>query len=188
MNKNLGRVVDNSLEWIQSEFGQYNPNIVLCLEPFHKAEFLDKLINSVKEPAIFVDFDLLYTGYIRSGMVKKREDLLVLTPNEANWGDELLKIVSKISKERFLVIIDSLNGIYNLFGSQKQMQFIHSCIMLLSSFGRQSMSPVIMTGMVRKSENNKWILSPGGRYIFESEKTRNYLLQKNIDGLTISVI
>ena len=188
MDKNLERVVENSLEEIQNEFDRYNPNIVSCLEPFHKIEFLNKLISSTSQHVILVDFDLLYTGYIRSGMIQKRKDLLVLTPDKAGWGDELARIISKISKGRFLVIIDSLNGIYNLFSSPKHARFVHSCIMLLTSFGRQSMSSIVMTSMVRKSDNNRWILSPGGRYIFQSENTKNYFLQKNMKGLTISVL
>ena len=186
MDKNVERVVENSLEWIQNEFDQYNPNIVSCLEPFHKIEFLDRLINSKNGSVIFIDLDLLYTGYIRSGMIQKKEGVSILTPNQRGWGDELSRVISKASKEKSLVIIDSLNGVYNLFSSQKHAQFIHSCIMLLTSFVRQSKSSVVITSMVRKSENNRWLLSPGGRYILQSKNAKNYLLRKNIDGLTIS--
>ena len=188
MDKNLERVVENSLEWIQNEFKQHNPNVVSCLEPFHKIEFLDRLINSKNKSVVFIDLDLLYTGYIRSGMIQRRENVLVLTPNKRDWGDELSRAISKASKEKSLVIIDSLNGIYNLFSSPKHAQFIHSCIMLLTSLVRQSMSPIVITSMVRKLENNKWVLSPGGRHILQSKNTKNYLLQKNIDGLTISLL
>lgn len=186
MDKNLERVVEDSLEWIQNEFKRHNPNIVYCLEPFHKTEFLDRLINSKNESVIFIDLDLLYTGYIRAGMIRKRENVLVLTPDKRGWGDELSRVISKASKEESLVIIDSLNGVYNMMDGPKHAQLIHSSIMLLTSFARHTMSSLVVTGMVRRLENNKWVLSPGSRHILQSKDARNYLLQKNMDGLTIT--
>ena len=46
---------------------------MLCSEPFHKAEFLNRLTNSVENTIIFVDIDLLYTGYIESGNDSEKE-------------------------------------------------------------------------------------------------------------------
>ncbi len=72
LDKNPEYVLDNNLTCIQNEFRQNLPSIVLCSEPFHKAEFLNRLINSVENPIIFVDMDLLYTGYVESGMIQKK--------------------------------------------------------------------------------------------------------------------
>ena len=54
---------------IQEEFKKSEPNLVLCSNSFHKIEFLNKLISSVKNPIIFVDLDLLYSGYIASKII-----------------------------------------------------------------------------------------------------------------------
>ncbi|KFM15955.1 hypothetical protein SCCGRSA3_02508 [Marine Group I thaumarchaeote SCGC RSA3] len=67
LDKSPDQILDSNLVHIQNELKEKLPNIVLCSEPFHKAEFLNKLINSVETPIIFVDMDLLYTGYIESG-------------------------------------------------------------------------------------------------------------------------
>ena len=37
--------------------------------------------------------------------------------------------------------------------------------MLLSSIGKQVHSSVIITAMVRKKENEEWVLSPGGKQL-----------------------
>jgi len=73
LNKSPEQILDNNLTHIQNEFGKNIPSIVLCSDSFHKAEFLNRLINSIQSPIIFVDMDLLYTGYVESGMIQKKK-------------------------------------------------------------------------------------------------------------------
>ncbi len=58
--------------------------------------------------------------------------------------------------------------------------------MLLSSVGKQTGSSVVIIAMARKKENNKWILSPGGKQIIKSGKTGVFLLKKIKNDLVIS--
>ena len=185
LDKNPELAIDDDLTKIQIEFEQKNPNIILCSKPFHKIEFLNRLINSVKDPIIIVDMDLLYTGYVQSGMIKKKENVTIFCPNKIDWKEKISKIISNISKERFLVIIDSFNGVYNLFDELESARFINSCIMLLSSIGNQTKSSVIVTGMARKKDDDEWVLSPGGKHIIKSEKTGVYFLKKSLNDLVI---
>ena len=185
LDKNPELAIDDDLTKIQIEFEQKNPNIILCSKPFHKIEFLNRLINSVKDPIIIVDMDLLYTGYVQSGMIKKKENVTIFCPDKIDWKEKISKIISNISKERFLVIIDSFNGVYNLFDELESARFINSCIMLLSSIGNQTKSSVIVTGMARKKDDDEWVLSPGGKHIIKSEKTGVYFLKKSLNDLVI---
>ena len=185
LDKNPELSIDDDLTKIQIEFEQKNPNIILCSKPFHKIEFLNRLINSVKDPIIIVDMDLLYTGYVQSGMIKKKENVTIFCPDKIDWKEKISKIISNISKERFLVIIDSFNGVYNLFDELESARFINSCIMLLSSIGNQTKSSVIVTGIAWKKDNDEWILSPGGKHIIKSEKTGVYFLKKSLNDLVI---
>jgi len=186
LDKNPEQVIDTTLTHIKNEFKQNNPNIILCSQPFHKAEFLNRLINSIQDSIIFVDMDLLYTGYVESGMIQKKENVIVFYPNKTDWKEKLSEIISKISKKKFLVIIDSFNGVYNLFDELESARFINSCIMLLSFIGNQSSSSVIVTAMARKKENNEWVVSPGGKHIIKSKKTGVYYLKKDANGLIIT--
>ena len=187
LDKNPEQAADNLMQ-IRIKFEQKNPNMVLCSKPFHKAEFLDGLINSTEDPIIFIDMDLLYTGYVKSGMIQKKKNLTIFCPNRIDWEEKLSEVISKVSKERFLVIIDSLNGVYNLFDELESARFINSCIMLLSSVGDYAKSSIVITGMVRKKDNGNWVLSPGGRHIIKSEKTGTYLLKKIEDDLVIDTL
>ncbi len=188
LDKNPEIILDDNLENIQNEFRKNVPSLVLCSNSFHKIEFLNKLINSVENPIIFVDMDLLYSGYIESKMIQKRENLVIFQPNKLNWEKELSEIITKGSKSEFLIIIDSFNGIYNLFDDLESARFVNSCIMLLSSLGNQSNSTILITAMARKKDNNQWTLSPGGKHILKSAKTGVYFLKKIQNDLKIKSI
>jgi hypothetical protein len=188
LDKNPEIILDDNLEKIQNEFRKNVPSLVLCSDSFHKIEFLNKLINSVENPIIFVDMNLLYSGYIESKMIQKRENLVIFQLNKLNWEKELSEIITKGSKAEFLIIIDSFNGIYNLFDDLESARFVNSCIMLLSSLGKQSNSTIIITTMARKKDNGEWILSPGGKHILKSAKTGVYFLKKIQNDLKIRII
>ena len=185
LDKSPEWVLDNSLLHIKNEFEKNIPSIILCSDPFHKAEFLNRLINSIGHQIIFVDMDLLYTGYVESGMIRKKDNVIIFHPDKTNWKKELSNVITKISKERILVVIDSFNGVYNMFDDLESVRFINSCIMFLSSFGRETNSSVIVTGMARKKEEN-WIISPGGKQIIKSTKTGVYFLKKIEKNLIIT--
>ena len=188
LDKNPEQVLDNNLTHIQNEFEQNVPSIVLCSEPFHKAEFLNRLINSVENTIIFVDIDLLYTGYVESGMIQKKDNVIIFHPDKESWKEKLSEIMSKVSKEKFLVVIDSFNGVYNMFDDLESARFINSCIMLLSSIGRQTNSSVVITAMGRKREDDGWIISPGGKQIIKSGKTGVFFLKKIENNLVVSTL
>ncbi len=188
LDKNPEIILDNNLENIQNEFKKNIPNLVLCSNSFHKIEFLNRLIISVKNPIIFVDMDLLYSGYIKSEIIQEKNNLILFQPNKLNWKEKLSDIISKVSKKKFLIIVDSFNGIYNLFDDLESARFVNSCIMLLSSLGKQANSTILITAMARKKENNEWILSPGGKHIMKSAKTGVYFLKKIENDLIIKSI
>ena len=188
MDKSPEIISDDNLEYIQNEFKKNIPNLILCSNSFHKIEFLNKIIISTKNPIIFVDMDLLYSGYIESKMMQEKENLMIFQPSNLNWKEKLSEIITKVSKKEFLIIIDSFNGIYNLFDDLESARFVNSCIMLLSSLGKQTNSTIVITAMARKKENSEWILSPGGKHIMKSAKMGIYFLKKIQNDLIIRSI
>ena len=188
MDKSPEIILDDNLEYIQSEFKKNIPNLILSSNSFHKIEFLNKIISSTKNPIIFVDMDLLYSGYIESKIIQHKENLTIFQPSNLNWKEKLAEISNKISKEEFLIIIDSFNGIYNIFDDLESARFVNSCIMLLSSLGKQSNSTIIITAMARKKENSEWILSPGGKKIMKLVKMGIFFIKKKQNDLIINSI
>jgi hypothetical protein len=121
-------------------------------------------------------------------MIQEKENLMIFQPSNLNWEEKLSEIITKVSKKEFLIIIDSFNGIYNLFDDLESARFVNSCIMLLSSLGKQTNSTIVITAMARKKENGEWILSPGGKHIMKSAKMGIYFLKKIQKDLIIRSI
>jgi len=188
LDKNPEFILDNDLVQIKNEFSDKGPNIVLCSKPFLKSEFLNRLINSDTIPVIFLDFDLLYSGYVISGMVKKNENVRIFPSSRINWEKDLKEIIKKISREKVLVILDSLNGVYNMFDELESARFINAALMLLASVARHTKSQIVVTAMAIKNDDGQWILSPSGRHLMESKKSGMYYLVTSEKNLVLSLI
>jgi len=188
LDKNPKWILDNDLVQLKNEFSDKNPNIILCSKPFLKSEFLNRLIDSTTFPVIFLDFDLLYSGYVISGMIKKNENVKILRSNRINLEKDLKEIIERISKEKVLVILDSFNGVYNMFDELESARFINATIMLLSSVARHTKSLIVATAMVIKNDNGEWILSPSGRHLIDSKKSGIYDLGISETSLVLNSI
>jgi hypothetical protein len=188
LDKNPNQVLDNDFVQMRGEFSEKNPNFILCSKPFLKTEFLNRLINSHTIPVIFLDFDLLYSGYVCSELIKKNENVRIIHSDRTNWERNLKEIIEKISREKSLVILDSLNGIYNMFDELESSRFINAAIMLLSSVARYTESQIMVTAMTIKNDNREWILSPGGRHLMDSKKSGLYYLGMSETSLILDII
>ena len=179
LDKNPDQILVSNLKEIIHEFSSYNPNVILCSEPFLKSQFLNELIDSVDFPVIFLDFDLLYTGYSISAMVPKNKKVEVYHPNRTNLEKIFSEVTKKISDKKYLVILDSFNGIYNLFTEIESGVFINAIVMLLASVANQNNSKIVMSAMARKKEGEDWVLSPGGRHIIKSKNLGMYYVKRD---------
>lgn len=188
LDKNPKQILDIDLAQMKNKFSDKSPNIILCPNPFLKTEFLNKLIDSDTFPVIFLDFDLLYSGYVSSGMIKKNENVKIIRSSRINWENDLKEVIKKISEEKVLVILDSLNGVYNMFDEIESTRFINAIIMLLSSVARYTKSIVVATAMAIKNDDGEWILSPGGRHLMDSKKLGMYYLGMSETSLNLHSI
>ena len=188
LDKNPKWILDNDLVQLKNEFSDKNPNIILCSKPFLKSEFLNRLIESTTFPVIFLDFDLLYSGYVISGMIKKNENVKILRSSRINLEKDLKEIIERISKEKVLVILDSFNGVYNMFDELESARFINATIMLLSYVARHTKSLIVATAMAIKNDDGEWILSPSGRHLIDSKKSGMYDLDISETSLVLNSI
>ena len=186
LDKNPQQILDNDLTYVKEEFSIKNPNMILCSEPFLKAEILNELMDSITYPIIFLDFDLLYSGYVVSELIKKNERVEIYRPTKIDLKKIISEIANRISNEKFLIIIDSLNGFYNILDEKESGRFINASLMLLSSISRGNGSSVIITAITRKNDDGEWILSPGGRHIIDSKKSGMFHLKRIDNSMMIS--
>ena len=179
LDKNPEKVLITDFQEILREFSSKNPNIVLSSESFLKSQFLIDLIDSSIDPVIFLDFDLLYSGYVYSGMLKKNNRVEIYQPDNNNIKKIFSDVADKISNKKYLIILDSFNGFYNLFTEVESGIFINAVTMLLSFVAREKNSVVIVAGIARKKDNEDWVLLPGGRHIVESKNSGLYFLKRD---------
>ena len=188
LDKNPNQSSEKELEKIKNEFSKNNPNILLCKTPFLKSEFLNRIINEIDFPIIFLDVDLMYSGYVNSGLVKQPANVTIIRPNKENFRNELKGIIRILSKQKSLVIIDSLNGLYNMFDDFDSARTINSSLVLLSSVAHYNGSQIILSGMAIKNEDGEWILSPSGRHILSSKGLGLYGLGQSETKIKLNLI
>ncbi|MFB5607141.1 MAG: hypothetical protein ACE5RG_03460 [Candidatus Nitrosomaritimum yanchengensis] len=188
MDKNHNQALNQNISQIQSEFSGRNPNFVLSSNPFVKTEFLHKLVESMNLPVFFLDCDLLYSGYVASGIIKKNDKLKFFVTTKSSLNNDIKQIIKKIENEKSLIILDSLNGLYNMFDELEYVRFINSTIMLLSTVAKYSKSIIIITGMTRKNKNKEFVLSPTGRQIVRIKKAGFYELGSSETSLILNLM
>jgi hypothetical protein len=187
----LDKNPDEVLESIIEAKGIIEKNVmnsVLCYEPFLKTRFLANLIKKFEIPIIYLDFDLMYSGYITSEMLPLRENVIIWRPSKEGWNQVLKTILQKISQERCLVIIDSLNGFSNLFEGKDAGREINAYIMLMASMANQTKSNVLFVSMARKNDEKEWVLSPTSRHILENKKMMKALLKKDESEYALQIL
>ena len=189
LDKSSELILDDNLINIREEFKKQIQNTILCSEPFYKVEFLNKLINSVEGIVLVVDLDLLLTGYVNSGIIKKKDNITILNTNEGDLKREISETVAKISLKKSLVIIDSLNGFYNVLNDKyDSAKFINSCIMLLASIAKKTGSTIIVTSTARRKDSDTWVTTPGGKKFVGIKESGFFLLNKIEDKLLVTRI
>ena len=163
-------------------------NSILCKEPFVKAAFLSELIKQIETPIVYIDFDLLYTGYCKAGIIEKKENISLFSPIKDDWNQILEKVLLMISNKKSVVIIDSLNGLYNLLDGKDVGRLVNTYIMLLAFVARESNSTVLFASVGRKKKQEGWVLSPTGRHVLDSNLITKLSVERHNSELQLNVL
>ncbi len=154
----------------QNVLEQNTLNMIFYEDSFVKTAFFTKEIPNWEIPIFYFDFDLQYAGFVRAGITPTLKNLTLFYPENNSLHDDLKFVIEKISKTRSLVIIDSLNGFFNLLEGQKNVgRLINSFLMLLVSSAKHTKSTVIVGALSRLNDENKWILYNTGRHVIEND-------------------
>ena len=155
---------------IQNILEQNTMNMIFYDDSFAKTAFFTKEIPNWEIPIFYFDFDLQYTGFVSAGVTSPLKNLTLLYPENGSLREDLKSVIEKISKTRSLVIIDSLNGFFNLLEGKKDLgRLINSFLMLLVSSAKHTKSTVIVGALSRLNDENKWILYNTGRHVIEND-------------------
>ena len=176
---------------IQNTLKQNTTNMIFYEDSFMKTAFFTKEIPNWEIPIFYFDFDLQYTGFVSAGVTSSLKNLTLLYPENGSLREDLKSVIEKISKTRSLVIIDSLNGFFNLLEGKKDLgRLINSFLMLLVSSAKHTKSTVIVGALSKLNDENKWILYNTGRHVIENDhftkiqltRSENNILAKTLNS------
>ena len=156
-------------------------NVIFYESSFAKTTFFVKILSKWNIPTFYLDFDLLYSGFVKSGLTPLSKNITLLCPDADSLHENLRSVVDKISKTKSLVIIDSLNGFFNLLEDRKDTgQIINSLIMLLTSSAKNVNSIVVVGSLSKLINENEWVLYNTGRHVIENKyMTKIQLTESN---------
>ena len=176
--------MDQKKATIRNVLEQNTANMIFYEDSFAKTSFFTNEISNWKIPIFYLDFDLQYTGFIKSGMTKEMENLTLLCPENGSLREGLKSIIANITNERSLIIIDSLNGLFNVFEGQNDTgRLVNSFLMLLVSAANHTKS-TIMVGILSKLNEDRWVLYNTGRAVIDNKHfTKIQLAKKEYNTL-----
>lgn len=153
MDKNYGDII----------VGAGEVGFVIYTDPLAKAEFFDGLVSGTRAHTVYVDFDLMYSGHVASGLLPMHDGVQIIVPEHGNARKAITEAIWRASEGRCLVVIDSLNGMRRAC-KDDDSSITNSALMMLASFARQSGSSVLISCAAIQDSESEWWLSPlGGR-------------------------
>ena len=156
-------------------------NVVFYNDSFVKAGFFAKIMSKWDTPVFYFDFDLLYSGYVAAEEISLPKNITILSPDGDNLLENLKSVIDKTSKTKSLIVLDSLNGFFNLLeGKKDAVRLANSFIMLLVSSAKNVKSCVIVGSLSKLNDENEWVLYNTGRHVLENKHmTKIQLTQSN---------
>ena len=162
--------MDSKKPAIRNMLEQNTANMIFYENSFAKTAFFTKEVPNWEIPVFYFDFDLQYTGFVKSEATLQTKNLTLLSPENGNLHENLKSVIGQISKKRSLIIIDSLNGFFNVLEGNKDVgRLVNSFLMLLITSARNTKSTVIVGILSKLNEENKQVLYNTGRSVIDND-------------------
>jgi len=163
-------------------------NIIYYENSFAKAKFLTKTIEKWDIPTFYLDFDLLYSGYVKANMVPTLKNVTLLWPNSENLRENLESVIEKISMTKSVVVIDSLNGFFNILEDDDAGMLINSFIMMLASSAKNTKSIILVGSLSKLNEENEFVLYSSGRHVIDNKHMKKIQLVESNGLLKFNIL
>ena len=171
--------MDQKKATVRNALEQNTTNMIFYDDSFTKTSFFTEEVSNWKAPIFYIDFDLQYTGFVKSGITQEMENLNLLHPENSSLREDLKYIIAKISREKSLIVIDSLNGFFNILQGNKDLgRLINSFLMLLVSAANHTKSTILVGALSRLNEEGRWVLYNTGRSVIDNEHFTKIQLTK----------
>ena len=167
-------ITDNSLSSISFD------------EPVTKTYFFHKLAKTSPIPVIYLDFDLLYGGYVASKILTKSDNVTLCQFTSKSILDIFANLMDTISQNQHVVILDSLNGFFAALADEKDSgRIINNLIMLLVTSGFSTESSIVVGSISKFKKDEGWVLSAIGRHVISIDKMNTISIRKQNSNLQL---
>ena len=177
--------MDSKKPAIRNMLEQNTANMIFYENSFVKTAFFTKEVPNWEIPVFYFDFDLQYTGFVKSEATLQTKNLTLLSPENGSLHNDLKSVIEQISKKRSLVIIDSLNGFFNVLEGNKDVgRLVNSFLMLLVTSARHTKSTVMVGILSKLNKENERVLYNTGRSVMDN----NHFTKIQLDGKENSIL
>ena len=141
---------------------------------FSKIKLIQEITLKQNLPVLYLDLDLLFSGYVKSELLTI-SNLTLFSTLDSKLNEILPKIFTNLTREPHLVIFDSINGLYNTLSNDADSgRLVNAILMLFMKNISFSKSILIISALAGKKEND-WIL-PNGRQILENNEMKKFVI------------
>ena len=96
-----------NFDTVKNKMTSSTTNVIFYNDPFSKTRFLNKIMDSFEDQIIYLDFDLLFSGYLESGYIEKPPNMEIIKPDKENLKELLPSVLTKISSRKKTLIVDT---------------------------------------------------------------------------------
>ena len=172
MDKNHTRF--ENFELLQNNLIPSSSNLLFYEDAFSKIKLIKQISTVQPLPILYFDLDFLFSGFTHSKLLAL-PNLSLFNTLESHVNEILPKILAIISTEPHLVILDSINGLYNTLSNDEDSgRIVNSILMLVAQNVKFSKSILIISALAKKKEG-KWLL-PNGRQILENDNIKKFFI------------
>ncbi len=184
LDKNHDIEISHDLQKMKQILEQKTMNLITYSDPFIKIVFVEKILKQTKIPIIYLDFDLLLSGYVNAEILPTFTNNSLFQPTKKNWNNLIKQIIFQLTKEKSIIIIDSLNGFFNISEEKDAGRIIYSYIMLFYRIADMNNSKILLLTKTDQKDQRP-ILSTTGRQIIDTKKLNKINLEQKNSHLTI---
>jgi len=184
LDKNHDIEISYDLQKMKQILEQKTMNLIMYSDPFIKIVFVEKILKQTKIPIIYLDFDLLLSGYVNAKIFPTFTNNFLFRPTKKNWNNLIKQIIFQLTKEKSIIIIDSLHGFFNISEEKDAGRIIYSYIMLFYRIADMNNSNILLLTKTDQKDQGP-ILSTTGRQIIDIKKLNKINLKQKNSHLTI---
>jgi len=184
LDKNHDIEIFHNLQKMKQILEQKTMNLIMYSDPFVKIVFVEKILKQTKIPIIYLDFDLLISGYVNAKIFPTFTKNFLFQPTKKNWNSLIKQIIFQLTKEKSIIIIDSLNGFFNISEEKDARRLVYSYIMLFYRIADMNNSKILLLTKTDQKDQEP-ILSVTSKQIINTKKLNKINLEQKNSNLTI---